>query len=391
MTATFPGTGGGGGTPTVPLDTPPGGVFGSTFTWPLAGRKDAKLGGTLTTDLTLTITGLSQGALFDMTFAQNGTGGHQVTLIAAGDTKVVDINLDPGTSTRVECISPDGTNLDVETGAAPSGTTYVPFAAKTTDYEVLPSDHNTCLSFDSASECDAIINADAGHAPGFTVQIACDGPGGVRLAPGPGVDLRPASFRYIPQDCTLFLVRQPTANLWRILLGPSDSGIPTVTSLPSSPTDGQEVYFVADATNGVEWHLKYRAAATGSYKWECLGGAPLTTLVATQQTTSAESATDLGTVGPSITLPLAGDYLVGVQADMKASVAGLYVTLAFDGETAWEPFMHAAADNQEATVAAEARHNGLTAAAHKLQYRVVGTGTGTWSGRRLSLMPIRVG
>ncbi len=50
-----------------------------------------------------------------------------------------------------------------------------------------------------------------------------------------------------------------------------------VTSLPGSPTDGQEVYLQtsAMATAQLIWHLRYRAAAAGSYKWEVLGGAPI--------------------------------------------------------------------------------------------------------------------
>src|SRR4051812_22380129 len=48
-----------------------------------------------------------------------------------------------------------------------------------------------------------------------------------------------------------------------------------VTSLPVSPVDGQEVYYVADATNGVLWHLRYNAASASAYKWEFVGGSPL--------------------------------------------------------------------------------------------------------------------
>jgi hypothetical protein len=37
-----------------------------------------------------------------------------------------------------------------------------------------------------------------------------------------------------------------------------------VTALPATPVDGQECHFVADATNGVVWHMKYRAADTSA-------------------------------------------------------------------------------------------------------------------------------
>jgi hypothetical protein len=39
-----------------------------------------------------------------------------------------------------------------------------------------------------------------------------------------------------------------------------------------APQDGDEVYYAADATNGVIWHLRYRAASSSSYKWEFVGG-----------------------------------------------------------------------------------------------------------------------
>jgi hypothetical protein len=49
-----------------------------------------------------------------------------------------------------------------------------------------------------------------------------------------------------------------------------------LSSLPSSPYDGQEIYYSADPTNGVIWHLRYRSASAPPYKWELVGGPPLT-------------------------------------------------------------------------------------------------------------------
>src|SRR5688572_16031518 len=82
-----------------------------------------------------------------------------------------------------------------------------------------------------------------------------------------------------------------------------------VDALPGSPVDGQEVYFqsAAMATDGVLWHLRYRAASAGPYKWEFLGGSPLTAIEDAQVTTASTSPVELGT-GPLVVLPLAGDY-----------------------------------------------------------------------------------
>jgi hypothetical protein len=51
--------------------------------------------------------------------------------------------------------------------------------------------------------------------------------------------------------------------------------IPYVTSLPASPSDGQEVFYAADATNNVIWNLRYRSGSASTYKWEFVGGDPL--------------------------------------------------------------------------------------------------------------------
>lgn len=82
-----------------------------------------------------------------------------------------------------------------------------------------------------------------------------------------------------------------------------------VTSLPGSPSDGQEVVYEADVANRVYWHLKYKSS---SGKWMKIGGPPLraeTGWGGNEQTTSAPW-TDLPTVGPQITAPLGGTYHV---------------------------------------------------------------------------------
>jgi hypothetical protein len=88
------------------------------------------------------------------------------------------------------------------------------------------------------------------------------------------------------------------------------------TVLPATPFDGQEYDFVADATNGVIWRLRYRAASTSAHKWEYVGGGELSAFVTEIQPvtfTTAEAWQAL-TKSPSITLPLAGDYTVNLSA-----------------------------------------------------------------------------
>lgn len=83
-----------------------------------------------------------------------------------------------------------------------------------------------------------------------------------------------------------------------------------VTSLPSSPTDGDEVYYLADATNSVIWHLRYRSAAPGSYKWEFVGGGRKRSELFTPGSTTSTSAVDFPGAGLAVTAPLKGDYHV---------------------------------------------------------------------------------
>ena len=98
--------------------------------------------------------------------------------------------------------------------------------------------------------------------------------------------------------------------------------IPTVTSLPGSPINGQECFYVADATNGRTWHLKYRSAASGSYKWDVVGGSPLTKYRVGGHLVAADGQYDY----INFTLPLAGDYLLGCDILGSSVVAAQYFT-----------------------------------------------------------------
>lgn len=98
---------------------------------------------------------------------------------------------------------------------------------------------------------------------------------------------------------------------------------PEVTSLPTSPIDQQECIYLADATNGIKWRLRYRAASSSAYKWEVLGGNPIyNDLLPASSGTPPSSYGDLGGgIGPQITLPLAGDYLVSHGASLVAGAS----------------------------------------------------------------------
>ena len=96
---------------------------------------------------------------------------------------------------------------------------------------------------------------------------------------------------------------------------------PLVTSLPSAPIDGQEIRYVADATNGVIWNLRYRAASSSSYKWEFIGGSPYRVGTTSSEATSSTTYTTLAS-GPQILIPLAGDYSVYTECQMASGSTG---------------------------------------------------------------------
>jgi len=204
---------------------------------------------------------------------------------------------------------------------------------------------------------------------------------------------------------------------WRLLAG---SGTPTYeTSLPGSPVDGQEIYYAADATNGVIWHLRYRSGG-GTYKWEFVGGSPLyqTGLdrSVTNQTAFATVGQNASTTGSlptdpiSVTLPLAGEYLVEQNATLFVAVgtAARFVALSAAITNSSDIVQTAASDSNGPAIesggfsspsgnmaaAVYQRHiYTVTTAGWKLweQFRTGGNYTGQAWRRRFSVTPVRVG
>ena len=87
---------------------------------------------------------------------------------------------------------------------------------------------------------------------------------------------------------------------------PKDFGLVEALPASSAVLVGDICTYMADKTNGVYWQLVYDGQ--GSYPWKKVGGSPLYSEVEAEQTTSSTSYTNLATTGPSVTLPLKGDY-----------------------------------------------------------------------------------
>lgn len=172
---------------------------------------------------------------------------------------------------------------------------------------------------------------------------------------------------------------------------------PVVTDLPTTATDGDEVRFVADSANGVVWLLRYRDSGN-AYPWEFLGGSPLYAEVTTSESTTSATYGDLATLGPSIALPLAGDYMIRLGAALYNNTSAADAWMSYDAD----PVAAADADGvhttqPNASVASvvthatrERRKTGLGVVSIIAKYRA-SSGTATFLDRYLSITPVRLG
>jgi hypothetical protein len=178
---------------------------------------------------------------------------------------------------------------------------------------------------------------------------------------------------------------------------------PLVTDLPVAPQDGDEVYYLADSTNGIVWHFRFRTNAPSVYRWEAVGNqVPLFALVPnSEQRTGATGYGDLATVGPSITLPLPGDYDVKIGARPHSGTPNKENWMSYDiGSTGAVDadaldthtgpsgtFSHTSIHGYR-----EKRKLGLGAVTLTCKYKVQDPAdSGWWTERSISAAPIRVG
>ena len=167
-----------------------------------------------------------------------------------------------------------------------------------------------------------------------------------------------------------------------------------VTTPPASPVDGQETILVDNPANPAYlWRLRWNQAAA---RWEFLGGTNLRGTVATSETTTTiGSYVNLTTVGPTVTVPRAGDYAVRFGATVLDSAADSQINVgvgAGDFSTpAAEARGHISAANYHQTIVGETLLTGLAAGAVlRLKYQHAVAGTLTVLNRYLAVTPARV-
>lgn len=190
----------------------------------------------------------------------------------------------------------------------------------------------------------------------------------------------------------------PGAISWLYRIGTGhgkDWGI--VNALPTGALYGDTcVYIAANNTNGgVYWNLIYDGQ--GSFPWKVVGGPPLWSEVVTAESRTTASYGALTTAGPSITVPLAGDYDVSVGSMVEMSTAGHIGFMSYDiGATGavdadgLETISRSA--NEEWPPGIRKRRKTSLAASTALvaKYKPDGTAV-TWEMRTMEAKPIRVG
>lgn len=164
------------------------------------------------------------------------------------------------------------------------------------------------------------------------------------------------------------------------------------TELPTSAGFGDRLTFVADAENEVFWDLIYDGV--GEFPWKFQGGPDLNKEVETAQTTTSKAFTGLTTAGPSLTLPLKGDYDIEVSCDCFGGAGNMFMSYKI-GATAASNADGILVNAGGVTVQQPSRRQrklGLAAATVILTQYASETGTEfTFGRRRLSVTPVRVG
>lgn len=175
--------------------------------------------------------------------------------------------------------------------------------------------------------------------------------------------------------------------------------VPVVTALPGSPVDGQEIYYAADAANGVLWRLRYNAGSASAYKWEFLGGPPLSASITTSETAPVGAFGNMATVGPTVSVPagIGGDYDVVVGCRMIAGGATGHMSYSIAGGTALDSTactVAGPAGTMTVTTSKSTRNTGLAAVATSFvaKYRnSSGANPVNIENRFIEVRPVRVG
>ncbi len=173
-------------------------------------------------------------------------------------------------------------------------------------------------------------------------------------------------------------------------IGPANLLAGSGTTFPTTPLNGQDYFYEVDTS--ITWHFRYRSA-TG--KWHFVGGPPLYAEITAAETTTSNTFVALTTAGPSITLPLTGDYdvTIGMRGYNDTSGSGADMSYDIGGTAASTNDMVTSVVNNADTGAFNTmrprRKTGLTAVTLTSKYRrATAAGTATIGSRWISATPV---
>lgn len=184
--------------------------------------------------------------------------------------------------------------------------------------------------------------------------------------------------------------------------------IPTafVSTLPSAPINGQEIYYQASgamAASGIIWHFRYNSASSSDYKWEFVGGSNFSSTVDTTQSITTSGWQNLATDGPSITVPIAGDYLITIDAQKSTTDGNAQTTaIGFVSGNNAPPSTNQAIFHPVYNINAQSGYcqfymNRIVTevpalTSYKIRYYVNSSTSGhSFQNRKISIVPVRVG
>jgi hypothetical protein len=140
------------------------------------------------------------------------------------------------------------------------------------------------------------------------------------------------------------------------------------------------------------WMLQWSATAS---KWFFIGGASATSQVLTQESTAVNGFTDLTTVGPQVTVPRAGVYLITWSANFYTAAGGnncqMAVKLGAAATSANEGMTMTGSGNGWWAQATRTNMSRTLAAGDTVKLQYNGTGaTANFANRNLAVLPVYV-
>lgn len=166
---------------------------------------------------------------------------------------------------------------------------------------------------------------------------------------------------------------------------------------PASPRD-KDIWIATDVdANGTRWMFQYNATSASPYKWEFIGGAAQgASITANHNTPNVNVWTDLSTIGPSVTVARAGDYVVSGTAGITGGPAGtgLSVGIARGAADANNPLIATIAEPvagyfAQVSIPAQTLTDVVAGGEIRMRYFTTAATMGAQQ-RRLSVSPVRV-